>query len=161
MLLDATLEVLLAIARILLLPFNLWVKAITNLSEQKAKGALNLQEIKGLWPFFSFCKRLFLDYMFDVIAFLSYPIGILVAVVLFVQTIVTAPQYMSFGQTFNLACASFIGAVIAIYVIPVSTAFAHNLLQLMLLPVRKFIDWCRKPAQHLDLTHENKDKKAE
>ena len=82
--LDATKQVLLALLKIILLPFNLWVKAIGNLAEQKERGTLDLNKITGLWPFFTFCKRLFLDVILDVIAFLAYPIGAIVALFSFV-----------------------------------------------------------------------------
>ena len=160
-LVDATLQTLLAIAKIFLLPFELWVKAISNLSEQKAKGALNVQEIKGMWPYFTFCKRLLLDFLFDAIAFLSYPLGVLFSIASFIVTLCNAPRYTQFSDTFLAAFAMFILCLLGVYVIPVFTALAHDCLQWTLLPLRKYIDWCKKPAQHLDLTHENKEQKVE
>lgn len=56
-LLGALIHVGNAIVKLLLLPFNLWVKAIVRLADQKERGLLNISSINGLWPFFSFCKR--------------------------------------------------------------------------------------------------------
>ena len=151
-LLDATVQVFLAILKILLLPFNLWVKAVGCLSEHKEKGSLDLNNISGLWPFFTFCKRLFLDVVLDVIAFLAYPIGVIVAFFAFVLTFVKTPGNMEFGEVFIMAIAHFIAALLVSYLVPVYTVFINNFVQLfILLPLRKLIDWLKKPAQHLDV----------
>lgn len=76
-LLGALIHVGNAIVKLLLLPFNLWVKAIVRLADQKERGLLNISSINGLWPFFSFCKRLLVDFVFDASAFLAYPVGLL------------------------------------------------------------------------------------
>ena len=151
-LLDATVQVLLALLKIILLPFNLWVKAIGNLAEHKEKGSLDINNITGLWPFFTFCKRLFLDVILDVIAFLAYPIGVLAAFFTFVMTFVDVPSAVSFGEVAVLAIAHFIAALFVAYCVPVYTIFINNFIQLcVLLPLRKLIDWLKKPAQHLDV----------
>ena len=151
-LLDATIQVLLAILKILLLPFNLWVKAIGNLAEHKEKGSLDINNITGLWPFFTFCKRLFLDVILDVIAFLAYPIGVLAAFFAFFMTFVDTPSAMNLGEVIVLAIAHFITALLVAYLVPVYTIFVNNFIQLcVLLPLRKLIDWLKKPAQHLNV----------
>ncbi|MBR6656371.1 MAG: hypothetical protein IKL20_07210 [Alistipes sp.] len=150
-LLDALMQVLLALLKIVLLPFNLWVRAITNLAEQKQNGDLNVQNIKGLWPFFSFVKRLFLDFLLDSIALLSYPIGVISAFGAFIAAFVDAPKFMRPADMIVSAIGAFVGVLFASYLVPVITAYIHNTLQFLLLPVYKFVDWLKKPAQHLDL----------
>lgn len=150
-LLGALKQVLHAILKILLLPFNLWVKAISNLAEQKDKGSLDINKISGLWPFFTFCKRFVIDFLLDTIAFLAYPIGIFSAFVGFVVTCIEASPYWGFGETVGNALLAFLGIILNAYLAPVLTAFAHNILQFLLLPLRKLIDWLKKPAQHLDI----------
>jgi hypothetical protein len=151
--LDATKQVLLALLKIILLPFNLWVKAIGNLAEQKERGTLDLNKITGLWPFFTFCKRLFLDVILDVIAFLAYPIGAIVALFSFVYTFIgDYADMMSLGNLITYALANFILILFIVYVIPVVTVILNNYIQLcFLLPLRKLIDWLQKPAQHLNV----------
>ena len=149
-LLDATMQVLLAILKIILLPFSLWVKAATNLAEQREKGLLDLNTITGLCPFFTFCKRLILDFLLDAIAFLSYPIGVLMSVVAFVMACVETYD-VGFGVMLYEAARAFLYVLILSYCTPIFTTIINNTLQFLLLPIRKFIDWCKKPAQQLDV----------
>lgn len=144
---DAIIQVLVAIGRIILLPFNLWAKAITRLAEQKNSDQLSLNNINGLWPFFTFCKRLLLNFIFDAIAFISYPIGIIFAIVNFIIDCTHINAYTSFSDIVGV----FIVTLIGFYLYPVFMAIAHDSLELMLLPVKKFINWCRKPAQQIDI----------
>ncbi len=153
-LLDATMQVLLALLKIILLPFNLWVKAIGNLAEQREKGLLDLNKITGPWPFFTFCKRLFIDVILDVVSFLSYPVGVLVAFVAFIVVLVDDVDFFE-------AIAAFSGSLVIAYLVPVYTALLNNLLKLMLLPFRKLVDWLKKPAQHLDINTTQNVKKEE
>lgn len=155
-LLDALMQVLLALLKIVLLPFNLWIKAISNLAEQRDKGLLDLNKITGLWPLFTFLKRVFLDFVLDAIAFLSYPIGIFSAFVGFVVSLATASHYVSVGQMMLDAIAVFTAILISTYFTPVITIFINNLTQFLLLPIRKLIDWCKKPAQQLDIDHKQR-----
>ena len=143
-LLDATMQVLLALLKIILLPFNLWVKSIGNLAEQREKGLLDLNKITGPWPFFTFCKRLFIDVILDVVSFLSYPVGVLVAFVAFIVVLVDDADFFE-------AIAAFTGSLVIAYFVPVYTALLNNLFKLMLLPLGKLVDWLKKPAQQLDI----------
>ena len=153
-LLDATMQVLLALLKIILLPFNLWVKSIGNLAEQREKGLLDLNKITGPWPFFTFCKRLFIDVILDVISFLAYPIGVLASLIVFIVV---------FVDDFDIieATGAFIVVLFCAYITPVYMALWNNLLKLMLLPFRKLVDWLKKPAQQLDINTTQNVKKEE
>lgn len=150
--LDAIMQVLLTLLKIILLPFNLWVKAIGNLAEHRAKGSLDLHKIEGAWPFFTFCKRLFLDVILDVIAFLAYPVGVIIAFFSFVLVFINYSDMLTVGNLITHALANFILVLLIVYVIPVATVVTNNYIQLcFLLPLRKLIGWLQKPAQHLDI----------
>lgn len=154
-LLGALIHVGNAIVKLLLLPFNLWVKAIVRLADQKERGLLNISSINGLWPFFSFCKRLLVDFVFDASAFLAYPLGLLFALYDMIDGFILASkvEWYTVGDVF----VEFILALIGVYMVPILVAIAHDSLELLLLPVRKLIDWFRKPAQQLDIDIKNRE----
>lgn len=142
--LDALIQVFIAIAKVILLPFTLWVKSICHLAEQKDKGVLDLNKITGPWPFLTFCKRLIIDVSLDVTSFLSFPIGVIVAVVMFLVALID-------GDGIIEAISYFILVLLLTYCVPVYTALLNNMLKLMMLPIRKCIDWLKKPAQHMEI----------
>jgi len=119
-----------------LIPFELWVKAVGRLAEQKKKGTLKIATINSPWPLLSFIKTLILEFLFDFLTFLCYPIGIIVAI------------YMGIDGKSIMA---FILALVGAYYLPIAFAVGRDFFQLLILPFRKFISWCRKPAQYLDL----------
>lgn len=147
-LLGALIHVGNAIVKLLLLPFNLWVKAIVRLADQKERGLLNISSINGLWPFLSFCKRLLIDFIFDAVTFLSYPLGLIFALYVLID---------GFDAGAEFAFIAFISTLITVYIYPVFMAVAHDLLELSLLPIRKCIDYFRKPAQQLDIDIKNRE----
>lgn len=151
-LIDALLHVLYAIVKLLLLPFSLWVKAITRLADQKERGFLNLTNITSLWPFFSFCKRLLIDFIFDAVSFLAYPLGVLFAFIMMIVGFTELNEFYTVGDVFT----EFLVTLISVYVYPIFMALAHDGLELSLLPIRKLIDWFRKPAQQLDIDLKNR-----
>ena len=51
----------------------------------------------------------------------------------------------------------FIISLIVIYIYPIFMALAHDFLVLMLLPIRKLIDYWRKPAQQLDIDYKQRE----
>ena len=55
--------------------------------------------------------------------------------------------------TFGDAVGDHIGMLIGCYFIPLSIAFARDILQILILPFRKYIDWAKKPAQHMEIDH--------
>lgn len=124
-----------------MIPFDMWKKAVLNLATQKENGALSISKINSPWPFFSFMKTLLLEFIFDAFAFVSYIIGIL----MFFVTI--------FAEGFGEAMLVLIGA----YFAPVGFMIVRDLFQLLILPIRKYISWARKPAQQLDIDLKNKN----
>lgn len=152
-LLGALIHVGNAIVKLLLLPFNLWVKAIVRLADQKERGLLNISTINGLWPFFSFCKRLLVDFVFDAFTFLAYPFGLLFALYSMIDGFTCLSEWYTVADVL----IEFVLALIGLYMVPIFVAIAHDCLELSLLPIRKLIDWFRKPAQQLDIDLKNRE----
>ena len=126
--------------KILLLPYNLYCKSIERLIETKESSALSIEKSSSNWPFLSFLKRLLLEFLLDAITLLVYPIGIIVFVAVVIQE--------SFFEGF--------GSLLGAYIAPVILSIYRDLFQIFILPIRKYIDWAKKPAQHLNLDIKNK-----
>ena len=142
---DATLHVVYAIVKLIVLPINLWAKAVARLAEQKNTGLLDVNNIRGIWPFFSYIKRLLVEFLFDAISFLSYPVGIVSAIVaLFIYIVIH-------GEQLWIAIIFTGWIILIVYVIPVAMALCRDTFQLLLLPVNKIINWFRKPPQQIDI----------
>lgn len=120
-----------------MVPFDLWKKAVLRISLQKQLGKLNISKIISPWPFLSFLKSFFFEFLFDGFIFISWFLGILSAIYAYTET--------EKIETFLLVLA---GA----YYFPIGLSLIRDILQLFILPLKKFIDWCRKPAQHMDFT---------
>ncbi|MCQ2607997.1 MAG: hypothetical protein MJ197_04855 [Bacteroidales bacterium] len=125
---------------IIIAPFTLWKKAGYRLIEQKKNDYLKLSKIEGSYSFLVFLKRLFFEFLLDAICFISYFVGICVSV------------YALVTDCF-LSC---LGVLLVSYYIPVLLTVKRDILQLLLLPVRKLINWLTKPAQYIDLEIKNK-----
>lgn len=137
LILDAAIHTLLTVVKLIFLtPLNLWLKTVERLANQKELGLLNLSNISGLWPFFSYIKRILTEFMFDAICFLSYPIGFLLGII----------------DMFRVDFSIGIGELLFVYfMMPIIMNLLRDGLQLALLPIRKLIDWFRKPAQYLEV----------
>ena len=143
---NAALYTVLTIGRLFLFPFNLWVKAAERLVEQKESGSLDIRTVNGFWPVVSFIKRIIFDFILDALTFLIYPLGIVYLLYDFISTCVN----VGFGR----ACAVFIVSIVSLYFIPMFVAFVRDILQLLILPVRKFLDWVKKPSQYLEIKNQ-------
>ena len=147
MLLDALIHTLVTIGKFFLTPYNLWLNAAERLVEQKQTGSVDLRQIKGFWPMFSYLKRFFLDFLLDAFTLLAYPIGVIVAFVLFFMEI----------KHFGVAFSGFIASLFVVYFFPLFFSLFRDMCMFFLLPIRKFLDWAKKPAQYLEINQtENK-----
>ena len=124
-----------------IVPFDLWKKATVRLSEQKERGAVNISNITGLWPFLSFLKAFVLEFLLDGFIFITYFLGPVVAVFIGIST----EEFWAFFAT-----------LVWSYYYPVILSLIRDFIQIAILPFRKFLDWARKPAQYLDLEIKNK-----
>jgi len=125
---------------IFIVPFDLWKKATIRLSDQKEKGGLNISKSTSLWPFLSFLKTFILDFLIDGIIFISYVLGLIIGI------------YVSIESGIGAGMA----AIAGVYFSPIGLSLLRDLLQLLVLPFKKFLSWASKPAQYLDLEIRNK-----
>ena len=134
----------------LILPFKIWKSATIRLSEQSKKGGLKYSSFKGKWPFLSFLKTFYFDFLIDGSIFISYFVGPLYAIYMFIDLV---------GHNFGGALITFIMTLIVFYFLPITFQIYRDIFQLLLLPIKKFIDWARKPAQHLEIDHKGELKR--
>ena len=149
-LVDALLHVLITIGRVFALPLSLWIKSTTKLVAQKQEAALDMNKIDSPWPFFSWVKRWIIDFLFDALAFVSYPLGVITAFITFFTT-VTEVVNDKREWYFGIAIGAFIVSIVSTYFAPLFISYLHDCTVLALLPIKKLIDWFKKPAQYLEL----------
>ncbi len=126
---------------IFIVPFDLWKKATIRLADQREKGGLEISKINSPWPFLSFLKVFILDFLIDGFIFILYVLGLIVAILAWIIT----------GE-FTM----FLGVIVAVYFSPITLSLLRDMLQLMILPFKKFLSWASKPAQYMDLQIKNK-----
>ena len=131
--------VLMEFLKILLIPYKLYCKSIERLIETKESSTLSIDKSSSNWPFLSFLKRLLLEFLLDAITLLVYPLGVIVFVYALIQD--SSPA---------------LGSLLVVYIQPVILSIWRDLFQIFILPFRKYIDWAKKPAQHLNLDIKNK-----
>jgi hypothetical protein len=134
---------------LLKLPYVLFKKSTSRLSDMSEKGSLSVEKSTSKWPFLSWIKTYILDFGFDASTFLCYVVGFPLIGLSLVMDIFDLNEYYTFGD----AVGAHIGLLIGCYFIPLSIAFARDIFQILILPFRKYIDWAKKPAQHQDITH--------
>ena len=134
---------------ILKLPYALFKKATNRLSKMSDKGSLSVEKSTSKWPFLSWLKTYVLDFGFDASTFLCYVVGFPLIGLSLVMDIFDLNAYYTFGD----AVGAHIGMLIGCYFIPLSIAFARDIFQILILPFRKYIDWAKKPAQHMEIDH--------
>lgn len=139
-LIAALIQLLLGIWYIIKLPYSLWVKSMNNLVAAKENGRMDLNKMTSEWPFLSFLKVFFLEFLFDAVSFSSYLIGFLIAIYSWIDS----------GEF-----AMFIGVLLMTYNIPVTIMLTRDMFKILILPFRKYLSWAAKPAQELDLNIKN------
>jgi len=146
-LVDALLHLLYRLAYFLfILPYDLWRKAVIRLSKQKEGHSLDLVSIKTEYPFLSWFKRFFFEFLIDALTVLSW----LLLLIFFIYI-------GGFKHT------TFFSVVFSLYVIywaPVVLAIVRDLVTiLVVMPTRWIISLYRRPAKTFDLTHTGRVKK--
>ena len=126
---------------IFIIPFELWKKATLRLAAQKDEGVLNISKINSRWPFLSFLKTFTLDFLFDGIIFIAYIAGFIFAVTIWIIDGV----FSSFSYT-----------MVLVYFSPIAFSLTRDIIQIAILPFKKFMSWVSKPAQFMDLEIKNK-----
>ena len=145
-------QALLGLLHLLLIPFNLWKKSVTRLAHYKENKSLEMANIHTPWPFLTFIKRFTCDFLLDLFAFLSY------FVLLIIHIKDTANYADSSWRDFSDVMEFLFLRLLGVYCAPVAFSLLRDFIQLMLLPIRKFISWGTKPAQYYDLNVKKQDK---
>ena len=147
-LIQAVLHVVMSVVKVFLLPLNLWIKSAGKLAEQRKQGTIDMCNINTAWPYFSWSKRWIIDFSFDALSFISYPLG-------FLSSFVVALAVM-IEEDFIMGVLALFGSLASTYFFPAIISFLHDVVVFLLLPINKLVDWLKKPAQHLDLNVEKK-----
>ncbi len=123
---------------IFIVPFDLWKKATIRLANQKENGRLSISKSTSAWPFLSFLKAFFIEFLIDGIIFISYVLGFLFVILM------------------SKTMEDIVKLSIIVYFSPVMLSLFRDLIQLLILPFKKFLDWASKPAQYMDFEIKNK-----
>lgn len=121
-------------------PFSFWKASTYRLyKECKSKSLFTFTQTSR-WPFFSFLKKIFFEFFIDGFIFISYFIGVIVAII----------------ALFNDAgFGGFIFILIGTYYSPLFLCWIRDIFVLLLLPFQKFLSWISKPAQQIDVDFHN------
>lgn len=128
---------------VILCPFGFWKGATERLAKLHDDRSIQTFIGQSRWPFFTFIRKIFFEYIIDGSIFISYPLGILAA---FVVWLVLTFQGQ-FGSGFML----FVAILIGTYYYPLGLSVVRDFVTLLLLPFRKFVNWCVKPANYLEI----------
>ena len=129
------------------LPVDLWKKSVVRLNDQRTQGKLSVKNSSSRWPFLSFIKTFLFEFAIDATIFLSYFIGTLIALFAAFQ----AAEWSA-----SAALTTLIFSLIYVLNVPTLLSLYRELLLISILPIKKFILWCEKPPQHLDIDMRNK-----
>lgn len=133
-------------------PYHIWCKAIKRLDAQRKNRSLKFSEINSQWPMFTFFKRWFIDFFFDMLIAIIWIVGIY----LYFKFEAYKAFKFDFGEGLKYTFYYFYGAYFSVVII----SWLRDLFILGLKPIAKFFSWLRKPAQHLDITINNPAKPA-
>lgn len=121
------------------------------MSEQRKKKSLDVKSINTDYPFLSWLKRFLFEFLFDGIIVVCWIIGVIFALIGFFNDL--GDYYLSFGKVFM----TFIGMLYISYIVPIIITILRDLTTLcVIMPVRWWISFLRRPAKTYDLTHEGK-----
>lgn len=146
------------------LPIHIWMNAVVRLHNQKTQGRLSLKNSKSRWPLLSFLKSFILEFMIDASIFLTPLLGALYLIVYLIGVIYTFtqlssydyPGYDYYGLSFGAILLGILGILLYVLWLPIAIKLYGELLRILILPIKKFILWCEKPPQHLDIEMRNR-----
>lgn len=122
-------------------PFSFWKGAAYRLYKACKNKSLNKFVHTSRWPFFSFIKKVFFEFIIDGTIFITYFIGALVSIIM----LFTDGGFLAF----------ILGLIITWYS-PMGLSWVRDLCVLALLPFEKFLSWVSKPAQQIDVDFHNR-----
>lgn len=127
-------------------PFAFWKSATIRLYKACKSRSLNSFMQQSRWPYLSFIKKVFFDFIIDGTMFIAYFVGALIALYTFFTTV---------SEGFDQAFSAFLGILVATYYSPMILALVRDIFVLLLLPFQKFLSWVSKPAQQIDVDFHN------
>jgi hypothetical protein len=133
-----------------IVPWDLFVNACTRLAKMRENGALDLMKIKTQWPYLSFIKRVSIDFLYDAMIVLFYVLGPFVALYLMIRGFVEGG--------FGVGIGAFFSTLVIAYYSSVMWTLCRDMFVLCILPIRKFLSWCSRPAQYLELDNKRSNK---
>lgn len=145
----ALLYVLKMLLFLLACPFYFWKAATMRLSKANWSSLTSFVGVSR-WPFLSFLKKILFEFIFDGVIFMSYFVGVIVAIYSFFKTI----SYSS-----DMAFLALLGVLAYTYVYPLIMSIVRDVVTLAILPFSKFLSWVSKPAQQIDVDFHNHDNK--
>ena len=143
---DAVIHLLYRIVYFLfILPYGLWKNAVIRMSNQKRSGALDVTGIHNDWPFLTWLKRFIFEFLFDAFTVIFWAIGFIVWLIQIIDA-----HYIQFVPDILIP-------LYAIYVAPiVFSIWRDAAIIFIIMPIRWFISFLRRPAKTYDLTHVGK-----
>lgn len=131
-------------------PFNFWRKAAQRLVSAGAQWSWTNISSQSPWPFFSFLKAVLFGFIFDGLIFISYFIGVIVAFYLLFSF------WLSDYGSFKYGFEAFICCLISTYYLPMGISPIRDFLYIIIMPFAKFLSWCSRPAQYLQIDMKTK-----
>lgn len=128
-------------------PFAFWKGATLRLYKACKSRSLHNFVQSSRWPYLTFLKKVFFEFIIDGTMFISYFVGALIALYTFFTTI------SDYGLA--IAFSSFLLTLIGTYYFPMLIALIRDFFVLLLLPFQKFLSWVSKPAQQIDVDFHN------
>lgn len=127
------------------IPFEMYVKVVNRLAEQRRNKFLSLSAINSPYPLLTFVLRVITQFAFDFITLIAYPVGVIYA---------AYAAYDGYGHA-SEKFVRFIICLIATYYSPLLIQVHRDAIQFMLLPLRKLMSWLKKPAQYVYIKKED------
>lgn len=119
-----------------LCPFGFWKNACIKLNEARKNKSWDLGNSKSRWPYLSFLKAILFNFIFDGLIFISYFVGVISAIVALIE-----------GAGFG----GFFMALVGAYYTPMIISPIRDFVYILILPFVKFIKWCSRPPQYLEI----------
>lgn len=124
-------------------PFSFWKGAVYRLQRECRNKSLKTFVHTSRWPFLSFLKKIFFEFLIDGMIFISYFLGVIIAII---------ALFAADGARF----LTFLIVLVATYYSPLIFSWCRDIMVLCLLPFQKFLSWVSKPAQQIDVDFHNK-----
>ena len=135
-----------------ILPFKVWSKAATRISKLWEEKSLMYNENKSSYPMFLFYFNYIINFLFDAIMFLLWPLGFIFATYMFIDNY----EFTPFIEGYIFVLVGYYASVLIIKLIKEILFFIVNNLLSWLFDVLRNIGKLIKNAWLLNFVHRNK-----